>query len=282
MKIRILLLLFVSQVLGYQTIIDVLSQEERFSTLLKHLETLKLVPLVNGLVSGTLFAPDNEAFEKYEVEMDNSTMLYHFIKKGIRTDDFYNGQLKETLLQGGPDDGGQRIKVTKTSNIYINQAKIITSDIQVNNETYIQVVDRVLEPPSLLGLSLKKKIGVFLADLLLIGATIKKRNKVMYDLMASTEIIDLLEKKKPFTVFLSTTNTPLENYNSIESNYLQSKYGQEDLTVFFKYAIIDKIIYMDEFKSGKTTCKLYCLFVFIYSSFTSQITIGGFISHCIK
>lgn len=88
------------------------------------------------------------------------------------------------------------------------------------------------------------------------------RNKVMYDLMATTEISDLLEKKKPFTVFLSTTDTPFENYNSIESNYLKSEYGRDDLTVYFNYTIIDKVIYMDEFKSGKTTCKIYivCLY----------------------
>lgn len=157
MKIPFLLLLLISQVIGSQTIIEALSQEKRFSTLLSHLEKLELVPFVNALVSGTVFAPDNDAFEKYEADITNSTMLYHFIKKGIKTDDFYNGQLKATLLEGGPDDGGQRIKVTKSDKILINQAKIISSDIQVNNETYIQVIDRVLEPPILLGLSSYKK-----------------------------------------------------------------------------------------------------------------------------
>lgn len=73
--------------------------------------------------------------------------------------------------------------------------------------------------------------------------------------MNSTDIIELLQKKEPFTVFLSTKKDPLENFNTIESSYLASEYGKEDLSTFFKYTIIDKAIYMDDFNSGKTTCK---------------------------
>lgn len=73
--------------------------------------------------------------------------------------------------------------------------------------------------------------------------------------MNSTDIIELLQKKQPFTVFLSTKKDPLENFNTIESSYLASEYGKEDLSTFFKYTIIDKAIYMDDFNSGKTTCK---------------------------
>lgn len=154
-----LLLLFISNVIAYKTIVDVLSEQERFSALLQSIQENHLVPLINKLESGTLFAPDNDAFKKHDKNLTRSELLYHLIKKGIVSNDFYDGQLKESLyvLPGylGPNKSqdGQRIKVTKSSNskIFINQAKIIEKDIQVNNETYIQVIDRVLEPPSLLG-----------------------------------------------------------------------------------------------------------------------------------
>lgn len=155
----IILLLFISNAIAYKTIIDVLSEQERFSTLLTSIQEHRLVPLINELQSGTLFAPDNDAFKKYDKNITRSDLLYHLIKKGIVSNDFYDGQLKESLyvLPGylGPDNkDGQRIKVTKSSNskIYINEAKIVEKDLQVNNETYIQVIDRVLEAPSLLGI----------------------------------------------------------------------------------------------------------------------------------
>lgn len=76
--------------------------------------------------------------------------------------------------------------------------------------------------------------------------------------MSTTEIIHLLQKNKPFTLFLTSSKTPLEKYNVIESSYLQSQYGKQDLSTFFKYSIIDnKVIYMDEFTSGQTTCKVF-------------------------
>lgn len=246
MIIRInLLLLFISNVIAYKTIVDVLSEQERFSALLQSIQENRLVPLINKLESGTLFAPDNDAFKKYDKNLTRSELLYHLIKKGIASNDFYDGQLKESLyvLPGylGPDKSqdGQRIKVTKSSNskIYVNQAKIIEKDIQVNNETYIQVIDRVLEPPSL------------------IGDTIKSRNQAIHDLMEQTDVAKLVQEKKPFTVFLSTKKESLDKFNTIESNYLTSKYGKDDLSYLFKYTIIDKAIFMDDFNSGKTTFK---------------------------
>ncbi|KAG1085274.1 hypothetical protein G6F42_021465 [Rhizopus arrhizus] len=73
--------------------------------------------------------------------------------------------------------------------------------------------------------------------------------------MNSTDIIDLLKENRPFTIILSKRTSPLEKFNDIERSYLMSTYGKEDLSLYFKYAIIDKAIYIDEFNSGKTTYK---------------------------
>lgn len=158
-KIILPLLLFLNAVIAYKTIIDVLSEDEKFQTLLNHIQKFELVKFVNNLESGTLFAPDNEAFKKCQFDVDRSVLLYHLLKKGLLSDDTYHGQLKETMYTRpgylGPDNkAGQRIKITKDGKkTFVNQAKIIEKDVQVNNETYIQVIDRVLEAPRLLGMS---------------------------------------------------------------------------------------------------------------------------------
>ena len=157
------LLLFIHVAIAYKTITDVLSEDEKFSTLLNHIQRFELAKFVNSLESGTLFAPDNEAFTKCQFEIDRSALLYHLLKKGLLMDDTYHGQLKETLYIRpgylGPDSkAGQRIKITKDGKkTFVNQAKVIEKDVQVNNQTYIQVIDRVLEPPMSLGMLAKGK-----------------------------------------------------------------------------------------------------------------------------
>ncbi|KAG1454822.1 hypothetical protein G6F46_008369 [Rhizopus delemar] len=240
MKIRLLLLYFIQAITAYKTIIDVLSEDERFSTLVGHLQTHQLIPKVNKLQAGTLFAPDNKAFEKSsDTEITTELLLYHFLNKGILTSDFYHGQLKETLcVNGYLGSDPQRIKMTVDGHkVYVNQARVVTSDIQVNNDTVIQVIDRVLEPPKLL------------------GDIINTINPAIDSFMKMVKVDELLREKTGFTVFVSTKENPLSYYNSIESSYLTSKYGKTDLTLFLKYTIIDKPIYLDEFTSGKTTFK---------------------------
>ncbi|CEP09184.1 hypothetical protein [Parasitella parasitica] len=228
---------------AYKTIIDALSEDEKFQTLLDHIKKFQLETFVNNLESGTLFAPDNEAFQKCQFDIDHSAILYHLLKKGLMIDNMYNGQLKETMYVrpgylGSDSNAGQRIKFTKDGKkTFVNEAKIIEKDIQVNNQTIIQVIDRVLQPPMSL------------------GDSIIDRNKAVFDLMNSTDIIDLLRERRPFTVIVSKKENPLEVFNAIEASYLGSKYGKDDLSLFFKYAIIDKPIYIDEFNSGKTTYK---------------------------
>jgi hypothetical protein len=75
--------------------------------------------------------------------------------------------------------------------------------------------------------------------------------------MNSTDIGQLLQQKRPFTMFLSTKSDPLDKFNAIEKSYLTSTHGIQDLSLFFNYTIIDKVVYLDEFNSGKTTCKFH-------------------------
>ena len=169
MRLGIPLLLFITTlfhyhpIFAYKTIIDVLSEDSRFEKLIEHLQRTRLVPHVNSLEAGTLFAPDNNAFENFQQgEITQHMLLYHLLPVGMIGEDFFDGQLLESLYIRpgflGSDDAGQRIKIRKEGKPgkgrgkpYINDAEIIDKDIVVNNQTYIQVINQVLTPPTTLG-----------------------------------------------------------------------------------------------------------------------------------
>ncbi|KAG0171581.1 hypothetical protein DFQ28_001445 [Apophysomyces sp. BC1034] len=143
---------------AYKTIIDVLSEDSRFETLIQHLQRTRLIPRINRLPAGTLFAPDNNAFAAFEGNVDEATLLYHILPSGMTAADFYHGQLLQSIyVRPGflPNNEGQRVKVTYTGllgrTLFVNDAQIIKKDIPVNRNTYIQAIDRVLEPPETIG-----------------------------------------------------------------------------------------------------------------------------------
>lgn len=142
---------------SYKTIIDVLSEEARFSTLIQHLQHTRLIPMINNLEAGTFFAPDNAAFKKYQgQEITRETMLYHLLPQQYATVDFENGQVLESsyIRPGflGEEDVGQMLKITEKFDTFfhVNDARIKDKDIFVNRNTTLNVIDQVLEPPRIL------------------------------------------------------------------------------------------------------------------------------------
>ncbi|KAI9278915.1 FAS1 domain-containing protein [Phascolomyces articulosus] len=234
-------------ILAYKTIIDVLSEDSRFEKLIEHLQRTRLVPHINSLEAGTLFAPDNNAFEQFQdAEITQQMMLYHLLPVGMVGEDFFDGQLLESLYIRpgflGSDDTGQRIKITKDGKAgkgrgkpYINGAEIIDKDIIVNNQTYIQVINQVLSPPTTLGKSLRN-------------------NEELYAFLQKVGLDDKLNQPQPFTVFLSRQSV-LNRLNPIEREYMVSQYGNEDLDRLLQYMVVDDVVYSSEFPSGKTVYK---------------------------
>ncbi|KAI8980550.1 FAS1 domain-containing protein [Pilobolus umbonatus] len=235
------LLLFIISILvintlGYKTIIDALSEDDRFQSLIAHIQHNRLTQYMNSLETATFFAPDNDAFDQTGIEITKDILLYHLLGDKYTVDNLHQGQLMESkyIREGYLDDRPQRVKVAVERNkVRINQADIIQKDIIVNNNTIIHMVNRVLEPPQLLGDS-------------------TQRNRMAYDLMQLSHITDLLNTPKPYTVFITSKLNPLEYYNTLETTYLTSVYGQQDLSAFFKYSIVQSPVYLDELEPGTT------------------------------
>jgi uncharacterized surface protein with fasciclin (FAS1) repeats len=156
-KPLLLLLLFSLHVQAYKTIIDVLSEDAKFSTLITHLQHTRLIPMINNLEAGTFFAPDNTAFSKYQGQpISRDILLYHLLPQRYVTRDFENGQVLESSLIRpgflGDEETGQKLKITERFDTFfhVNDARIKDKDIFVNRNTTLNVIDRVLEPPKIL------------------------------------------------------------------------------------------------------------------------------------
>lgn len=156
-KPLLILLLFSLHVHAYKTIIDVLSEDAKFSTLITHLQHTRLIPMINNVEAGTFFAPDNKAFAKYEGQpISRDIILYHLLPQRYATADFEDGQLLESSLIRpgflGDEETGQKLKITEHFDTFfrVNNVKIKDKDIFVNQNTTMNVVDRVLELPKLL------------------------------------------------------------------------------------------------------------------------------------
>ncbi|KAI8377519.1 FAS1 domain-containing protein [Radiomyces spectabilis] len=235
-------ILLLSCASAYKTIIDVLSEDARFSTLIYHIQRQRLVPYINRLPRGTLFAPDNDAFARCDRKDITKTMLlYHLLPDPMRIDEFHHDQILESLYVRpgflGSGDPGQHLKVQQHGNtIWINQAKIISKDIPVNRQTYIHVVNRVLEPPPS------------------IETILRRINKDIYQWMDKISMSSLLSQPRPFTIFFSRQSF-FTKFNSVEASYLSSSYGQKDLFQVLSFAVVEDVIYANNISSAETHYK---------------------------
>ncbi|KAI8341307.1 FAS1 domain-containing protein [Chlamydoabsidia padenii] len=239
------IILLESPLYAHKTIIDVLEKDNRFESLLGHIRQAQLDSFLNNLETGTLFAPDNDAFTKYDgPEITRDILLYHLLKIDIPGNEFHHQQVLESSLcldHYLQNNMGQRLLIHRTdsslgvkslASFFVNDALLIDTDILVNTQTLIHVVNKVLTPPPM------------------IASSIGSSNAELYQVMDKVGLIDLLKQPHPFTVFYSDQSV-LQFFNSVERSYLLSKYGDDDLLHILNYLIIRGDIYTDEFTGEK-------------------------------
>lgn len=128
----------------------------QFKTLVKALQAAELVDALKGKGPFTVFAPTDEAFGKLpkgtledllkpeNKEKLKSILLYHVVSGKYLAADvkkLKSGTQVETLLKG------KKITVTqKRDGIYVNDAKVIKTDVLAKNGV-IHVIDKVILPP---------------------------------------------------------------------------------------------------------------------------------------
>ncbi len=135
------------------TIVETAVADGRFTTLVAALKAAGLVETLSGAGPFTVFAPTDDAFAKLPagtveglLKPENKqaltdTLLYHVVSGKVMAADVIGLTSASTLL--GKDVA---IKVD-LGNVYINDAKVIITDIETSNGV-IHVVDTVILPPA--------------------------------------------------------------------------------------------------------------------------------------
>ena len=133
-------------------IIDTALSAGNFSTLAAALGSAGLIETLKGDGPFTVFAPTDEAFSKIAHETlsallkpENKERLlailtYHVVSGRVSADEV-------TDLESATSLQGQTLKINTKDGIRINDARVLTPDVQATNGV-IHIIDAVLIPPA--------------------------------------------------------------------------------------------------------------------------------------
>ena len=138
-----------------KTVVDLLVNDKRFTTLVSLVKLANLVNTLQTTNNITIFAPTNEAFSKLDKETVEflqskqgqqnlkDILLYHVVPKNLKAKDVIalNGESTNTLLKGN-----DLLVDVENGNVFLDEvSKVIETDKLASNGT-IHVIDTVLLP----------------------------------------------------------------------------------------------------------------------------------------
>jgi transforming growth factor-beta-induced protein len=179
-----------------QDIVDIAAGDGRFTTLVAAVQAAGLVDTLKGDGPFTVFAPTDDAFAKLPagtidelLKPENKQaltdiLLYHVVSGKVMASDVVKLNSATTVL--GKD---VTIKVDM-GNVYINEAKVIITDIEAANGV-IHVIDTVILPPA----DKADIIDTAVAD---------GRFTTLAAALTAAGLVDTLKGEGPFTVFAPT------------------------------------------------------------------------------
>jgi transforming growth factor-beta-induced protein len=179
-----------------QDIVDIAAGDGRFTTLVAAVQAAGLVDTLKGDGPFTVFAPTDDAFAKLPagtidelLKPENKQaltdiLLYHVVAGKVMASDVVKLNSATTVL--GKD---VTIKVDM-GNVYINDAKVIITDIEAANGV-IHVIDTVILPPA----DKADIIDTAVAD---------GRFTTLAAALTAAGLVDTLKGEGPFTVFAPT------------------------------------------------------------------------------
>ena len=179
-------------------IVDTAVADGRFTTLVAAVTAAELVDTLKGEGPFTVFAPTDDAFAKLPagtveelVKPENKQkltdiLLYHVVSGKVMAADVVGLTSATTVL--GKDVA---IKVDM-GNVYVNDAKVIITDIETSNGV-IHVIDTVLLPPA-------EEAKQTIVDI----AVADGRFTTLVAALQAAGLVETLSGEGPFTVFAPT------------------------------------------------------------------------------
>jgi len=182
-------------------IVDTAVADGRFTTLVAAVGAAELVDTLKGEGPFTVFAPTDDAFAALPagtvdklLKPENKQkltdiLLYHVVSGKVMAADV-------TALTSAPTVLGKDVAVkVDMGNVYINESKVIITDIATSNGV-IHVIDAVLLPPSDDAMMEKNTIvDVAVAD---------GRFTTLVAAVTAADLVETLSGEGPFTVFAPT------------------------------------------------------------------------------
>ena len=140
---------------GTPDIVEILSENEQFSTLVAAVSAAGLVDTLEGDGPFTVFAPTNAAFAALPagtvenlLRPENKDQLvailtYHVLPRKLASNQMLAGPFHVRTLKATPD---RTLAITKNAGgVTVDNAKVITADIMADNGI-IHVIDAVMLP----------------------------------------------------------------------------------------------------------------------------------------
>ncbi|CAO3698444.1 unnamed protein product [Rhizopus stolonifer] len=230
-----------------KSLFDIITNDDRFTRLTQEIERHGLTTHFKEIKASTVFAPVNDAFERYDlqkVKTSSDQILYHVVPVDIKSKKLWHGRLLETSAIY--KEITQMLKVTTTlsgsitigTGVETNGATVIEADIDASNGV-IHTVDNLLTFP------------VDLDDTLALDEEIKDFS----DQVKLATIDRDLKEANGYTIFATKGSAFGDQLTDIEKSYLDSKEGRHDLGRLLNHQISPEILYTTDLKDGREKIK---------------------------
>jgi len=229
-------------------IVDTAVADGRFTTLVAAVKAAGLVDTLKGKGPFTVFAPTDDAFAALPagtvdelLKPENKQkltdiLLYHVVPGKVMAADVVKLTSATTVL--GKDVA---VKVDM-GNVYINESKVILTDIETSNGV-IHVIDAVLLPPAEDAMMEKKTIvDVAVAD---------GRFKTLVAAVQAAGLVETLSGEGPFTVFAPTDDAFAKLPTGTVETLLKPENKQKLTDILLYHVVSGKVMAADVVKLTK-------------------------------
>lgn len=227
---------------------------QRFTTLLGFIEKSGYEPFLNAYGTYTLFAPTNDAIQKYitannlgsasqlSVEQLKELLRFHLLEEEILTTDFNDGKLSSPTMFGQFLITGVINSDGVSSYLVNRQANIVQPNVKVGNGM-IQVIDNVLTPAT----QTLAKIIEATPEYSIFTQALKETG--YYDTINVATVSD--PEHKWFTVLAETNaalrDTGIQNYAELKARYCNTgdpKNPNDSLHLYVAYHVLPGIKFL--------------------------------------
>lgn len=224
-----------------QTIVDIASSNGEFSTLVAALQKADLAEVLSGSGSFTVFAPTNAAFTQLFADLGVSglgdlsaetlkpILLYHVVNSKVLSTQLQDGYV--STLSEGPQQNKVSLQVSKQE-VKLNGTISITSvDILASNGV-IHVIDKVLLPPTIVGIAINNT-----------------QFSTLVQAVVKADLAGTLSGIGPFTVFAPTNAAFAALFADLGVSGI-AELTKEQLTPILLYHVVSGNVLSSQLSSG--------------------------------